>query len=194
VAIQLRPPDTAIRSVRRFDDAADRAFDHLRGHPISDRIFYGASELGNFSLIWYLVGGVQALTRPDPTATLSRYASLMGLESAVVNQGIKRLFHRGRPVHDAARPHKLRRPVTSSFPSGHASAAFLAASLLSEGSRMPPAYYALAVVVASSRSYVRIHHASDVVAGAALGVAFGAAARRWWPRDTAGPAARRSPR
>ena len=60
-------------------------------------------------------------------------------------------------------------PLTSSFPSGHASAAFCAAGLLSEGSRLEPAYYALAAVVAASRVHVKIHHASDVVAGAAVG-------------------------
>jgi membrane-associated phospholipid phosphatase len=33
--------------------------------------------------------------------------------------------------------------------------------------------------VASTRVYVRLHHASDVVAGAALGLALGAALKRW---------------
>jgi undecaprenyl-diphosphatase len=36
--------------------------------------------------------------------------------------------------------------------------------------------------VASSRAYVRIHHPSDVVAGAALGVGLGTIARHVWPR------------
>ena len=41
---------------------------------------------------------------------------------------------------------------------------------------------ALAGVVASSRVYVKIHHASDVVAGAAIGVGLAAVARRVWPQ------------
>ncbi|GIU87158.1 MAG: hypothetical protein KatS3mg009_1673 [Acidimicrobiia bacterium] len=70
--------------------------------------------------------------------------------------------------------HGLRRPVTSSFPSGHATAAFCAATLLGGG----PARYALAAAVAGTRVYVRLHHPSDVVAGAALGlVALGAGLR-----------------
>ena len=36
--------------------------------------------------------------------------------------------------------------------------------------------------VATSRAYVRIHHASDIVAGAAVGLALAAVARRLWPQ------------
>ena len=37
----------------------------------------------------------------------------------------------------------------------------------------------LATVVASTRVYVRLHHASDVAAGAVLGLALGRALRRF---------------
>lgn len=181
---RFRPPDTAVDSVQRFDNAVDRAFDHLRGKPLPDKIFYGVSELGNFSLIWHLVGSVDALRRTEPVLDLARFSSLIILEAGLVNGPIKSMFKRGRPVHDAVRPHHLRKPRTSSFPSGHASAAFLAAALLSDGSKLDPVYYGLAAVVASSRSYVRIHHASDVVGGAVLGIALGAIARKVWPRGT----------
>ena len=39
-------------------------------------------------------------------------------------------------------------------------------------------YYATGATVAGSRAYVRIHHASDVVAGCAFGAAFGALTRK----------------
>lgn len=69
-------------------------------------------------------------------------------------------------------PHKIRKPQTSSFPSGHASSAVLAASILSEGSKMGLAYKVLAALVATSRIHVRAHHASDVLAGAVVGMIF----------------------
>jgi len=47
------------------------------------------------------------------------------------------------------------------------------ATLLAERTRMKPLWYALAGGVAASRVHTRIHHASDVVAGAALGLALG---------------------
>ncbi|MEC7714384.1 MAG: phosphatase PAP2 family protein, partial [Actinomycetota bacterium] len=59
-----------------------------------------------------------------------------------------------------------------SFPSGHASSAVLAASILSKGSKLAPAYKVLAALVATSRIHVRAHHASDVIAGAAVGMIF----------------------
>jgi undecaprenyl-diphosphatase len=75
----------------------------------------------------------------------------------------------------------VRRPLTSSFPSGHATAGFSAAMMLSEGDELAPLYFALAAVVATSRIYVKIHHASDVAGGVALGLVLGAIGRRLAP-------------
>ena len=67
-----------------------------------------------------------------------------------MNQGVKRLFKRGRPVFEGTRPHRLRTPSTTSFPSGHASAAFCAAVILSgEDPRPAPLWYGLAATVAA---------------------------------------------
>jgi len=168
------------QSVDHFDDLVDRGFGTLRGNATADRLFYTASELGDWSLIWHLLGVARGLGPAGIESTV-RQSVALGAESALVNGAIKSLFRRRRPVPDVERPHRLRTPLTSSFPSGHASSAFLAAGLLSDRSRLEPVYYALAVIVASSRIHVRIHHASDVVAGAALGAVLARAARRSWP-------------
>jgi undecaprenyl-diphosphatase len=112
---------------------------------------------------------------------------ILSAESLLVNQGIKRLFRRTRPVWDQPRAFVIRRPLTSSFPSGHASAAFTAATVLSEDDPLGPAYYVAASVVAASRIYVKIHHASDVAAGVVTGLAFGHLARRIWPKGQRTP-------
>ncbi len=181
-------PDTAATSgfvarVHAWDDRVDAAWGRaFRGRPGIDRAMYLASELGDFSLIWLLVGAAQGLRSDEDADAAIRLAAGLLAESLLVNQGIKRLFRRTRPVHEDPRPHQLRTPSTSSFPSGHASSAFTAAGLLSDTDpRLAPAYYALAVVVATSRIHVRIHHASDVVAGAAVGVGLAAAITRRWP-------------
>lgn len=168
--------------VARFDAAVDELFEkHLRGRALADRVFYTASELGDWSLLWHLLGTGQGLVLRDGFARAVRLSACMGLESAIVNGGIKSLFRRQRPVVDTDRPHHLRQPLTSSFPSGHASAAMVAAALLSDGTRAAPAFYAIGVVVAASRVHVKIHHASDVVGGVAVGLALGALAKKLWP-------------
>jgi undecaprenyl-diphosphatase len=180
----LRPllPAGLARAIGAFDAAAERAFDRrLRDRPLPDRVFFTASALGDFSLLWHGIGAGRALVSPSFRPAARRLGVALAIESLAVNWGIKSLVRRGRPTGDHVRPHRLRRPRTSSFPSGHATSGFLAATLLSEGSRAPLAWYALATVVAASRVHVRIHHASDVVAGAAMGVVAGRLVLRRWP-------------
>lgn len=167
-------------AVTWFDAKVDAAFEKLRGRPLADRIFYTASELGDFSLLWHTIGTANALRERPGLAGAVRLSTALGIESALVNGLIKSRFRRERPLHELVRPHRLRQPKTTSFPSGHASSAFMAATLLSEGSRLAPVYFALAAVIAASRVHVRIHYPSDVVGGAAIGLALGAAVRRLW--------------
>jgi undecaprenyl-diphosphatase len=160
-------------TVHRFDERADAALERVRGrNRVVDRVFLTASEFGDFSLIWQIVNVVRGLVTHH-YAEMFLFAGLLGAESLVVNQGIKRLFRRVRPTETGDPRYQVRKPRTSSFPSGHASSAFYAASILTAWSGWPtlPAWFALALVVAISRAYVRIHHASDVVGGAIVGAA-----------------------
>ncbi len=172
----------------------DAAFDVLRGRPALDRTFYAASALGDHSLIWLILGAGRGLRSQHDWRAAGRVAACLAAESALVNGAIKSLFHRARPPWEVDRPRALRRPRTSSFPSGHATSGFTAAGLLSDGDRLWPAYYALAAVVASSRVYVRAHHASDVLAGALIGVVLGRISRHLLrlPPVSAGVAAQRA--
>ncbi|MEY2468075.1 MAG: hypothetical protein QOF21_773, partial [Actinomycetota bacterium] len=94
---------------------------------------------------------------------------------------IKSLFRRVRPVHQGDRPYRLRIPRTTSFPSGHATASFCGAVLLSDGTGWAPWLFVLATIVAFSRVYVRIHHASDVLGGIVIGLAIGVAIAHFAP-------------
>ena len=178
---QAEPPH-AMGPVARFDDAVDRAFDQLRGNPVADRVFYAATELGDFGLIWVLIGATQGLRGDHQLARAGRLAATLAVESVVVNGVLKSFFKRERPVSQEPRPYKMRMPLTTSFPSGHSSTAVVAAILLSEGNSWWPLYGGVAALVATSRIYVRIHHASDVVGGLATGLVIGTAARGFWRR------------
>ena len=163
-------------TIDELDEVVDQWWEQWRDHPLIDRVFYTASEAADFSLLWHTLGVAQAIIDDDPKIAIGLSAAL-GVESALLNGPIKAIFGRGRPLQPTPRPLNLRQPLTSSFPSGHASAAMLAAALLSHrigGS----VWYVIGAVVAASRIHVRIHHASDVLGGAVIGAAFGRIARR----------------
>lgn len=152
-----------------FDRMVDERWEALRSMPGSDRVFYSASEAANFSMIWHSLALAKAVATRDPKAMLKTSAAL-GIEAALVNGPIKSMFERERPQQEE-RPRKLRDPKTSSFPSGHASAATVAYMFLKPGLSRPAKAVlgTTSFVVATSRVHVRIHHASDVIAGAATG-------------------------
>lgn len=164
--------------VHAFDQRVDGWFERHRGNRAVARVFTAASELGDFSLVWHIIGVSRGLIDDHHANQAFVFAALIGLESLIVNQGIKRIFRRTRPTTSGDPRFTVRTPSTSSFPSGHASAAFFAASVLTYwgGWATAPAWFAVALVVATSRVYVRIHHASDIVGGAIVGAALGQAA------------------
>ena len=174
-------------AIDAFDARVDAAFESVR-NPALDRMFYLLSSAADHSLLWFGIGASRSIRNTDVRFAV-RFAVTMGVESALTNGPIKALFRRSRPEPDADTaigplPYGLHRPITSSFPSGHATAAFTAAVLLATDRRRATPWYALAAGVATSRVYVRMHHASDIIGGAALGLAFGHALRRWVRRPT----------
>ena len=61
-------------------------------------------------------------------------------------------------------------PSSWSFPSGHACSSFAAAYVLTKALKKKGSWsYALAVLIAVSRSYVGVHYVSDILAGAIVG-------------------------
>jgi undecaprenyl-diphosphatase len=167
----------ARRKLFAIDAAIERRVD-AHESPTLDRIAYPLSSAADHGMLWHAVGLARAIRTADPMFAV-RFSGAMAVESFVTNVVVKSAFQRIRPHRpiDAPLLYGLRRPITSSFPSGHATAAFCAATLLAKDSRAALPWYVLASMVAATRVYVRLHHASDVVAGAALGVALGHALR-----------------
>lgn len=168
-------------TVRALDDAVDGWVEGRRS-PRLDRVFYGLSTAADHGILWNALGALRSARAGDPAVGL-RFGAVMTAESALTNGPIKACFRRIRPVEvpPGPLPYGMHRPRTSAFPSGHATSAFTAATLLAQGTNAGPLYFALAALVASSRVYTRMHHASDVVAGAALGIVLGQVARKALP-------------
>lgn len=178
----IRLPPAFEARARALDAIADGLFERMRGYAAVDRTFYAASALGDHALLWHTIGAVRALGGDRQVTEALRLSAVLGIESVLVNVGVKSMFRRTRPLHTAVRPFALRTPLTSSFPSGHATSAFCAAVLLSKAEpRLRPVWYATATVVAASRVHVRIHHTTDVVVGAVMGWLLGHIAVRLVP-------------
>lgn len=167
----------------RWDAAFDKLWEPLRRSAPLNRMFYLASEVGDFGMVWLAIGAAQGALGPDSKTKMAlRLAIAMGLESALVNGFIKSFFKRQRPVWEQERPRTLRRPRTSSFPSGHSSSAVTAAILLSAPvSAWTLVYAILAAIVAMSRVHVKIHHITDIVGGLLIGALYGTAVAAIWP-------------
>lgn len=166
--------------VTAFDQSVDGLFQPLRKNPFFDRVAYAASELADYSVGWHVINATVAIARPDLESKALRLAVTLGVESVLVNGMIKPLFNRERPDDWAdAATLQVRRPKTASFPSGHASSGAVAALLLSDAvPALKPLWWGAAVVVAGSRIYTRMHHTSDVLAGAVVGIVIGSVAKR----------------
>ncbi len=172
--------------VEQFDAAADRAVDAVRS-PALEQFAYALGSACDHSLLWHAIGAVQSARAGNLKPSL-RLSSALGIESALTNGPVKAMFRRVRPDRSLPDgelpthlPYGMRVPITSSFPSGHAAAAFCAAAILRDETGHS-SWYALAALVAASRVYTRMHHTSDVVVGAAWGVFLGKVIRVGWRR------------
>ena len=175
-------PTAFAAAVDHFDRHVDGWFERLRGERWADELFEIASRLGDWSL--HLDA---AQRRPGPLGAHRPRAGGPQHHGALHRVGVGQPGHqepvqpgaaRSRPRGGRAHPpaHHLQ------LPEWPRRAAFTAAGLLTAGhpARKVPVY-ALAVIVSSSRIHTRMHHTSDVVAGAAIGIGIARAARRWWP-------------
>ena len=162
-------------NIHGIDEWVDTRLEPARHNSILQRIFSLLSRAGEFSLVWHAVIWLRAIGSTTRAGEALVFSLLLGAESLVVNQGLKRLFKRTRPNANGDDRFSVRTPVTSSVPSGHSSSAFFAATILA--SLSSGAWVALIFVlaggVALSRVMVRLHHFSDILGGALVGAALG---------------------
>ncbi|HLI74534.1 MAG TPA: phosphatase PAP2 family protein [Acidimicrobiales bacterium] len=169
------------RSVDAFDNAVDRWMSPLRGRRLPDAVASSASALGDHGLIWFLLGLVRAHRRGRRRSVAVRAVVFTGLVVPGVNAALKTMVGRVRPEPPDRHVLRVRVPRTASFPSGHTLAAWCAATLFADQDPWWPVYFGAAAVISVSRVHVRLHHATDVVAGALLGTALGTLGKRLFP-------------
>ena len=177
----LGRPDGPVKNwILRADRRVMRRSERHRT-PLRDELFTGASHVANRSLVWFAIGGLLAAGGGERGRRAAvRGAVAIGLASALANGPVKLLVRRARPRGAAP---LVRRPRTSSFPSGHTASAFAFAVAVScEVPPMAALLVPLAATVGYSRVYVGVHYPSDVLLGAVLGAGTGLVAGRVLPR------------
>jgi undecaprenyl-diphosphatase len=168
-----------------FDRAVDIALERWRRPGTATALAALMSGVSDYGFVWFVLTLVKA-RRPGPDRRRALQAlALTGVVSAVSNALLKQAVGRDRPEPTGAERASdapqtsipVRRPRTSSFPSGHTLASFCTATALATGPGELSAYLGLAGAVAISRVHLRAHHASDVVGGALIGTALGCSCR-----------------
>lgn len=174
------------RLLASVDGAGEAAVGRLRGRRWADTAAVVVSNLSDYGYVWVAIAMWKG-RRPGPARRRAVLALAgAGLTSYGVNKVAKQLVGRTRP--QAAGPAAtmeprsgrlgVRRPTSSSFPSGHTLAAYCTALVLTDGPAQTAAALAFATAVAASRVHLRAHHASDVAGGAVIGTVSGLLVRR----------------
>ncbi|MFU8840176.1 MAG: phosphatase PAP2 family protein [Nitriliruptoraceae bacterium] len=151
----------------RLDAAVERRLTSPRPRPV-DATVAVATDLGSSF-------GLAGVTTVLALIGRRRAAAQVGMAGAlawVLAQGVKPALGRTRPYERGTSHRLVSPPAGSSWPSGHAAvAAAMAAGLEQAGGRRAARVMAvLAAGVGASRVAVGVHHASDVVAGAGVGL------------------------
>ncbi|MFG2993998.1 bifunctional phosphatase PAP2/diacylglycerol kinase family protein [Streptomyces sp. NPDC048257] len=162
---------------RRLFDAVAR-----RHWPGADRVLPRLGRAANHGVLW---GGAAAAIAVFGSAGARKAAvrgvASLALASATINTVGKWSVRRPRPLLEGVPLTRqlATQPQTTSFPSGHSASAFaFTAGLALESPGWGAALAPVAASVAFSRVYTGVHYPSDVLVGAALGVAAGFVVRR----------------
>ena len=149
--------------------------------PWLDAVFPWITHLGALGLIW-IVLAIVLLCIPRQRAYGVQVALALIFSVLLCNVILKNAVGRIRPFELAGITELLvKLPWDDSFPSGHSSAAFAAATVLClNRHRLRWPVLILAVLIAFSRLYLYVHFPTDVLAGVLVGILCGVLAVVLW--------------
>lgn len=133
------------------------------------------TKLGNAGLIWIVISVLLLIPGRTRRAGILSIAAL-AVSLCITNLLLKNYVARIRPYEVVSGLTSLLGAVDGySFPSGHASAGFAAATVISKSCRKWVGWpcLVLACLLSLSRLYVGVHYPSDVICGAIIGFLIG---------------------
>lgn len=157
--------------MKRFDEALLFSVQRSQNRKLSI-IMLAFSLVGNGGLLWALIGGLLLLD--SSTARCGVYLIISLSLCALVNNIVfKSLCDRERPCDTYQNvPLLIKRPIGSSFPSGHTATSFASATALFVlDPRIGAIALFIAFIIAFSRLYLFVHYPSDILFGILSGVA-----------------------
>jgi membrane-associated phospholipid phosphatase len=142
-------------------------------NPPAEAVGRALGKLGEYGAVWLAIGIVMAFVDSDNGEDWV-VAGLLGPIAIGLNYAVKLAVRRQRPVLEGLPP-LGGAPSSLSFPSAHATSSFACATAMTRIAPEAALLFILAGAIAVCRPYLGMHYPSDVLAGAALGVALGLA-------------------
>lgn len=154
--------------IQNFDTSIMYKVQELRT-PILNSIFIFFTKLGDAGFLFILLGILFLLIKKfRKIGFLILLAELINL---VIVSVLKDVIQRPRPFNTLANLHPLVSAGSYSFPSGHASSAFVCAVIIAYYfKKLAIPAYLIAILIAFSRVYVGVHYPSDIIVGALIGI------------------------
>ncbi|MGN0406651.1 MAG: phosphatase PAP2 family protein [Bacteroides sp.] len=143
-------------------------------NPVTDAVMKAVTMLGNAGIFWILLTVSLLFIKKYRKCGIAMACSLT-LSFIFTNILLKNLVLRPRPFWvDPTFNLIVKAPADFSFPSGHSSASFAAATACFAQKKKPGIILLiLASAIAFSRLYLTVHYPTDVLAGLILGLIYG---------------------
>lgn len=143
-------------------------------NPVLDTVMPVITSLANIGFVWILICLVCLTVKKARKCGIAGLFAL-AMNFLVSNLFLKNLIARKRPFSfNKAVKLLINAPADFSFPSGHTSASFAAATVIYAFNRKCGiSAYVLACLIAFSRLYLYVHYPSDVAGGAVIGTLCG---------------------
>jgi undecaprenyl-diphosphatase len=139
-----------------------------------DRFAVRLSQLGEVSAVWFALAVLAFVVERLTTRQALFAVGGIVAEWVLTNRVVKAVVWRPRPTPLHADPIGVRRPNSSSLPSGHSSASAFAATFVGSMSAWWLPMAVLAFLLGCSRAHLRVHYPTDVLIGWLWGLALGA--------------------